>query len=471
MSTAPGRWRRYPQYKASGVEWLGEVPEGWEVRAFRHLVLRLDQGWSPVASTSPAGEGEWGVLKLSAVRQGSFIPSENKALDTEEAAPSAVTPRAGDLLISRANTPDRVGDVCVVQENHPLMIVPDLLYRVQLQQRTTDPTFVCFFLLSFAGRAQIEADARGSSGSMVKLGHSHLRAWRIVHPSHSEQHTIATFLDRQTAKLDTLVAKKRTLIERLKEKRTALISRTVTRGLPPDAARAAGLDPHPRLKPSGVEWLGEVPEGWEVSKIKFLARIESGHTPSRTVDEYWVDCNIPWVSLNDSKFLRTNDQISDTTYHINELGLANSSARILPEGAVVFSRDATVGLCAITTKAMAVSQHFVAYLCGPRLVGRYLLLSLKVMGQLLERLSLGATIATIGMNDVRSLECAVPPLPEQQAIATYLDQETTKIDRLIAKVETAIERLQEYRSALITAAVTGQIDVRDEGEEGAPSHA
>jgi type I restriction enzyme S subunit len=158
--------------------------------------------------------------------------------------------------------------------------------------------------------------------------------------------------------------------------------------------------------------------------------------------------------------LREHDYISDTVYQINELGLANSSARLLPAGAVVFSRDATVGLCAITTRPMAVSQHFVAYLCGPKLVPKYLLLTLKAMNQHLERLSLGATIQTIGMTDVRSLACAIPPVVEQEMIVAFLDRETGRIDAMVGRIEEAIDRLQEYRTALITAAVTGKIDVR-----------
>jgi type I restriction enzyme S subunit len=279
-------------------------------------------------------------------------------------------------------------------------------------------------------------------------------------PSDDEQGAISAHLDRETAKIDALVAKKRKLIERLKEKRAALISRTVTRGLPSDAARAAGVEPNTKLKPSGLEWLGDVPQHWAISRIKYVARIESGHTPSRSVDEYWIDCTIPWVSLNDSGYLRTHDYISDTVYSINELGLANSSARILPPGVVVFSRDATVGLCAITTRPMAVSQHFVAYVCGPRLLPEYLLASLEAMGQHLVGLSLGATISTIGMDDVRSLSCAVPPYSEQQAIVSFLQAAKTHLDGMVSQVETAVERLQEYRAALITAAVTGTVDVR-----------
>jgi type I restriction enzyme, S subunit len=217
---------------------------------------------------------------------------------------------------------------------------------------------------------------------------------------------------------------------------------------------------YPKYKDSGVEWLGEVPEHWEVSRIKYLAQIESGHTPSRSVEEYWLNCTIPWVSLNDSSYLRQNDYISDTAYRISELGMANSSAHLLPARAVVFSRDATVGLCAITTQPMAVSQHFIAYLCGPKLVPEYLLLSLKAMSQHLEHLSLGATIATIGMDDVRSLVSAAPPLPEQRAIIEFLDRETGKIDELVAEQQRLMELLKEKRQAVISHAVTKGLNPR-----------
>ncbi len=217
---------------------------------------------------------------------------------------------------------------------------------------------------------------------------------------------------------------------------------------------------YPKYKDSGVEWLGEVPEHWEVSRIKYLAQIESGHTPSRSVEEYWLNCSIPWVSLNDSLYLRQNDYISDTAYRISELGMANSSAHLLPARAVVFSRDATVGLCAITTQPMAVSQHFIAYLCGPKLVPEYLLLSLKAMSQHLEHLSLGATIATIGMDDVRSLVSAAPPLPEQRAIIQFLDRETGKIDELVAEQQRLMELLKEKRQAVISHAVTKGLNPR-----------
>jgi type I restriction enzyme S subunit len=153
------------------------------------------------------------------------------------------------------------------------------------------------------------------------------------------------------------------------------------------------------MKDSGVEWLGEVPKHWEVIRIKWVAGMESGHTPDKKVAAYWTDCEIPWVSLHDTSFLKENDFISETAQNVNELGIANSSARILPKHAVVFSRDATIGRCGITTRPMAVSQHFIAWICGNRVLPEYLLRVLRSMSQELDRLTFGATVKTIGMPD------------------------------------------------------------------------
>jgi hypothetical protein len=158
-----------------------------------------------------------------------------------------------------------------------------------------------------------------------------------------------------------------------------------------------------------------------VKRLKHAAKLESGHTPSRSVTEHWQEDNdIPWVSLNDTKYLANHDYISDTVYHVNELGLANSSAHLLPERVVVFTRDATIGEAAITTRPMAVSQHIIAWVCRPGLVPEYLLRVFDVMQEELERLTMGATLRTIGMPEVRQLVTPVPPKSEQRAIVAYL---------------------------------------------------
>ena len=271
-------------------------------------------------------------------------------------------------------------------------------------------------------------------------------------PPESEQLAIATFLDRETAEIDSLIAKKERLIELLQEKRTALITRAVTRG----------LDPNVPMKDSGIKWLGEIPAHWEVKRVKWVARMESGHTPDKKVAAYWTDGNIPWVSLNDTGYLKDHDFINTTEYYTNDLGLKNSSARLLPPRTVVFSRDATIGLCAITERSMAVSQHFIAWICGEEVIPEYLLRAFDAMQGELERLTMGATLRTIGMPDVKTLTTPVPPFAEQERIVNHIHKECLHVDLLIAKVQNAIDHLKEFRTAVISAAVTGKIDVRKE---------
>jgi type I restriction enzyme S subunit len=262
------------------------------------------------------------------------------------------------------------------------------------------------------------------------------------------QRRIATFLDDKTSRIDALIARKRMLLERLAEKRQALITRAVTKGLSSDVPK----------KPSGIDWLGEIPAHWVVLPVKRIAELESGHTPDRKIDAYWEDCDIPWVSLNDTEILRDNDYISDTTIKLNKLGLANSSARMLPARAVVFTRDATIGESAITTRPMAVSQHIIAWLCDEdRVVPEFLLFAIYGMKGELLRLTNGSTFGTIGLADVKSLSVALPPISEQVRIVSDVIAGKNVIAEGEELVTKSIDRLSEFRAALITAAVTGQI--------------
>jgi type I restriction enzyme S subunit len=205
-----------------------------------------------------------------------------------------------------------------------------------------------------------------------------------------------------------------------------------------------------------------IPAHRKLERIKWMARMESGHTPDKKIREYWENGDVPWVSLGDTASLRAHDYISDTATSTNKLGLANSSARLLPERAVVFTRDATIGLAAITTRPMAVSQHLIAWICGSEVIPEYLLRCFDTMTSEFDRLTMGATLRTIGMPDVKSLTMPVPPIAEQREIIDFLQGQRERSLELEGKIDEAVDRLREYRAALISAAVTGKIDVREE---------
>jgi type I restriction enzyme S subunit len=212
----------------SGIEWLGQIPAHWEFAAAGRLIDHIEQGWSPLAEDRLADPNEWAVIKLSAVSKGVFHEAEHKALPANISPDTRYEIRHGDFLMTRANTPDLVGDVCVVQSTRPRLMLCDLVYRLRLRFDVVLPEFLAFWFLSRGGRFQIEVEARGSSQSMVKVSQILIRAWTVALPPVTEQRAIADFLNRETAKIDTVVAKVREVIGRLKEYRTALISAAVT---------------------------------------------------------------------------------------------------------------------------------------------------------------------------------------------------------------------------------------------------
>jgi len=212
----------------SGVDWLGEVPAHWKVLSVRRLAGVIEQGWSPVAEDRLASEDEWGVIKLSAVSQGLFRPEEHKTLPENMEADQRYEIKAGDFLVTRANTPNLVGDVCVVSNTRPHLMLSDLVYRVFVDDNRVSRKYLCYWFLCRAGRYQITRDARGSSLSMVKVSQNSIRSWLVALAPFLEQQAIASYLDRETTKIDALIAKIREGIEKLKEYRTALISAAVT---------------------------------------------------------------------------------------------------------------------------------------------------------------------------------------------------------------------------------------------------
>jgi len=428
----------YAEYKQIKANWFSRLPAGWQVRRLSSLA-RVVNGYPFDAARFTPNRG----FPLIRIRDlGRALTETNYDGPFVEAA--AVT--SDDLLIGMD------GDFNV---GRWLGSGRGLLNQRMCCVRGLTPAITRF--LEYALPFPLQAINDVTYSTTVKhLSSLAVEKIRVPAPCDNDLDTILQFLDRETAKIDALVGEQERLIELLKEKRQAVISHAVTKGLNPSAP----------MKDSGHAWIGSVPTHWDIVKMKWVATMDSGHTPDRKIPEYW-DGDIPWVSLNDTAYLKDHEYVSETAFRITERGIANSSAHLLPERAVVFSRDATIGRCAITTKPMAVSQHFIAWICGERLVPEYLLLRFRSMGPELDSLTTGATLKTIGMPEVRTLMTPLPPVDEQRSIVKGVRQTTSTIDALIAHVEHLVTLLQERRTALISAAVTGQIDVRAAAERSA----
>lgn len=211
-----------------------------------------------------------------------------------------------------------------------------------------------------------------------------------------------------------------------------------------------------QYKPSGVDWLGSVPHHWVVMPIRLAAKLESGHTPSRSKPGYWENCDIPWFTLGDVWQIRDGitDRVFATKEKVSKLGLANSAARLLPRGTVILSRTASVGFAAIMGVDMATTQDFANWVCSRKLKPEFLLYVFRAMSGEFERLRMGSTHNTIYMPDISAMRFALPPLEDQEAIVRFLARETAKIDELVAEQRRLIELLKQKRQAVISHAVT-----------------
>lgn len=433
------------------MSWLGSLPAEWKAKRLKYVSTINDEALPE--TTDP--DYELLYVDIGSVEATAGIQQKETLLF--ETAPSRARRivRDGDTIVSTVRTYLRA--IAPIEQPEENLIVSTGFAVVR--PKGIEPKFLGYCLRS---SYFIETIVSRSVGvSYPATNPTDILCIEIPLPPKEEQQAIADFLDAQTAKIDTLLAKKRQLIEKLKEKRSALIARTVTRGLPPAAAQAAGLEPHPAMKDSGVEWLGQIPAYWQMKRLTSQFKSVGGGTPSKANSEFW-DGDIPWVSPKDM----SARVIADTEDHITLEAVSESATRIVPPGVtlvVVRSGILRHTIPAATNLvAMALNQDMKALIAIGEVTNKYLVYFIEGHNRSLLNAwtKSGCTVESIESSFMLNTLLPIPPGAEQQAIAAYLDRETARIDQLAAKVEAAITRLTEYRQALITAAVTGKIDVR-----------
>lgn len=295
--------------------------------------------------------------------------------------------------------------------------------------------------------------SRGVRPGQIEIDNDELAATRLDLPTPEDQRRIADFLDDRVARIDQIIAARQAQVTRVQarfdfERRSALLTA-------PGATRQAGLP-----------WLPEVPVAWPIRRLLQVARIGTGHTPSRGEPEYWVDCEIPWLTTGDVHRFRRDevDVIHGTALAISELGLQNSAAVLHPAGTVALSRTASAGFSILMGEDMATSQDFVTWTCGPELRPEYLLHLLRVMRPyLLGFLAMGSTHKTIYFPDLMDLRIPVPPIEVQVNAVAEVGAAARARNELTTLLSDQTRLLQEYKQSLITAAVTGELDVTTAG--------
>ena len=433
MATLAAKYQPYPTYKPSGVEWLGEIPAHWEVRRLKYSA---PFGNGKLAN-KPEGATYVGLENIESWTGELLLDYQPDSVDS-----AVVTFVPGDVLFGKLRP-------YLAKVAHPDFggtATSEVLVMRPLEE--CSQSYLAYCLLNAPYIRWIDTLTYGAK--MPRVSPDEVACSAITLPPLPEQQTIAAFLDRETARVDALVAKKERLIDLLQEKRTALITRAVTRGLDPDAP----------MKDSGVEWLGEIPAHWEVERLKSIAEIRYGlgQPPKELPDGlpliratnvfrgHISDADMLYVDPGDVPVGR-RAFLSAREIVVVRSGAYTADSAIIPkkyDGAIA-------GYDMVVTVNKARPEFIaIALLCPYIRDAQLVVASTRSAQPHLNAEELGGALILL------------PPHPEQTAITDFLDQETAKLDSLIVKIREAIKRLRELRSALISAAVTGRIDVRKE---------
>ena len=438
-SGAPAcRWETYPDYKDSGVEWLGKIPAHWDIKKLRRI-FRVINGSTPKSGVLDYWDGDivWvtpddlGQLKSDTINMSARRITELGY----QSCGTTLVPYGSLVLSTRAP----IGHLAIVG----IDLCTNQGCKIVVFKSNDDTRFFYYQLLTT--RSELKSWGQGST--FKELGKDKLKAIELVSPTISEQRSIASFLDRKTAHIDILISKKERLITLLQEKRAALISHTVTKGLDPDVP----------MKDSGVEWLGEIPVHWKMARFRRICRVQQGLQIAQTNR---------FAEPKPNRF----EYITIKSIHAGDASNLKEYIENPPKSVICTPDDILLARTGATGEVISgqngvFHNNFFKIIYNRKLVEMnyliYYLSSIKIQKYLI-LLAGTTTIPDLNHGEFLDTPFSYPNIIEQENIVIYLNDETAKLDALISKIHKAIEKLQEYRTALISAAVTGKIDVRNE---------
>ena len=435
------KYKEYPEYKDSGVEWLGKIPEYWNILTGKRIFQSVR---TPALNNDEqlAASQKYGVIPQSLMMQ----LNDSKVMLALKGTDSFRHVDENNFVISL-----RSFEGGIEHSKYSGCVSP--AYTVLKNNKPISYNYYQYLLkcAPFIAALQSSTDSLRDGKS---INYEQFGALNLPLTSISEQSHIAYFLDYETAKIDNLIAKQQQLIELLKEKRQAVISHAVTKGLNPDVP----------MKDSGVEWLRNIPEHWEQSRIGWICNVGNGCTPSRENTLYWQNGSYPW--LNSSKV--NDERILTAEQFVTTKALYECSLPIVKKGSVIIAitgEGKTRGTSALMMINATINQH-VAYItprAKDRILPEFIHLWLQSKYQKIRTSSegWGSTKAAITCSDVKCYPIPMPPLKEQIEIVSAIEDKKAIFTSLLLNCEQQIEILQERRTALISAAVTGKIDVRD----------
>ncbi|MGX4998885.1 restriction endonuclease subunit S [Enterobacter hormaechei] len=444
------KYKAYPVYQSANSQWIDIIPLEWTGASLKFLVSdRITDG--PHETPNFIDEGI-PFLSAEAIKFNKLDFSRKRSyisLKLHEKYSLKCRPQRDDIfMVKSGNT---TGAVAIVETDEVFNIWSPLAL-IRCNKKIIIPRYVYYSML--ADYFQTSVQLSWSQGTQPNIGMGVIENLHLTYPELTVQHKVVSFLDHETAKIDNLIEKQQQLIELLKEKRQAVISHAVTKGLNPDVP----------MKDSGVEWLGEVPEHWIIAQLKFnTLEMQTGPFGSQLHAEDYVIDGIPLIN---PAHMNAGMIIPDPKVTVDEATQERLGRHKLSEGEIIFSRRGELGRCAV------VKKNNEGWLCGTgslkaKLTKKiipdyaYTLISSEGVVSELTLESKGSTMANLNTETLGRIRLPVPPISEQEAILDYIKIISDKYDYLIRSADTAIRLMQERRTALISAAVTGKIDLRD----------
>jgi type I restriction enzyme S subunit len=442
------KYKAYPEYKDSGVEWLGEIPADWKTSKLRYM-FSFAKGLT-ITKENLTDEG------VPCVNYGEVHSKYGFEVDPAihslkcvsesylKSSPSALLSR-GDLVF--ADTSEDIegsGNFTQLTSDQPIFAGYHTIIARPFNRKSS--RFYAYLLDSLELRTQVRHAVKGVK--VFSITQEILRGINVWIPTIEEQKQIANFLDRETAKIDTLIEKQQQLIKLLKEKRQAVISHAVTKGLNPNAP----------MKDSGIEWLGEVPEHWAIKNYRYATKVyrgKFGHRPRN--DPAFYDGDYPFIQTGD--IAQAGKKIKKYKQTLNDRGISVSQK--FPAGTLVMAIAANIGDAAILDFEAYAPDSVVGFKPNHDIDLKFLRYSLTAALPALEQSSTQSAQANLNIDRIGTVKAAFPPLTEQKRIVIEVDRLIKSYDVIEKKAKISIKLLSERRIALISAAVTGKIDVRD----------
>ena len=440
---------RYQEYKPTGVEWMPEIPAGWEVNRLRNICrLQGRVGFKGYQVSDLVGLGE-GALTIGGkhIRHNVVDVSDPDYISWEKYYESPeIMIETGDIIVAQRGTLGKVAHL--IEDIGPATINPSLII---LKDISVFSRFLYWYLRSNYVLKVI--DMLNTSTAVPMLSQAQFSEFKVLIPSDSEQRAIARFLDDKTAQLDQLITQKQQMLALLWEERAALINHAVTKG----------LDPQAPLRDSGVEWLGEVPAHWEVKRLKHLTvKIGSGITPKGGAEVYQKS-GVPILRSQNIHF--DGLRLDDVAFIEEEVHQSMNNSQVLPGDVLLNITGASIGRCYFADETLGeanVNQHVCIVRPNEAILTKFLwaVLSAELGQEQIQISQNGSGREGLNFENLKKFVIGVPSLQEQQEIMSFVAKEEDKIVETTDTINQEIALLQEYRAALIAEAVTGQLDVR-----------